>query len=416
MAGMARIAILVVCVAAHSALAAEPTFTVKQLTRGPRHHYFGYIGHAGTIPFSGDNRYVLTLETTFHDRMPTAGDEAGIGLIDMHDANRPIEIVDRTRAWNPQQGTMFAWNPKQPNTQFFFNDRDPQSGRVFTVLYDTAERKRIAEYRFADVSIASGGVARQGDRFAAINYGRMARLRPVTGYAEAFDWTAGVDHPTDDGVFLVDTATREKTLLVSFAQLAEMLRDLGRDVDGIPLFINHTLWNRDGDRLFFFVRGAWTDRSRQINVPCVIRPDGLGLKPLAVHPGGHPEWDAGHVLIGNHGDKVVRYDVDRDAVIETLGTSAELGGAEGDKALSPDGTLLVNGWRKNEANAYTFLDRRTGEVLRCPTTFDVRGWTGGDLRIDPAPCWNRTGDAIVFPALTTDDPPTRQMFLIRIVQ
>jgi hypothetical protein len=309
---------------------------------------------------------------------------------------------------------MFAWNPKQPNAQFFFNDRDPQTSRVYTVLYDISERKRVAEYRFADVSIANGGVSRQGDRFAAINYGRMTRLRPVTGYPEAYDWTAGVDHPTDDGVFVVDAATREKKLLVSFVQLAEMLRGMGRDVDGIPLFINHTLWNRDGDRLFFFVRGAWTDRPRQINVPCVIRPDGSGLKPLEVHPGGHPEWDAGNVLIGNHGDKVVRYDVDRDEVVETLGTSAELGGAEGDKALSLDGTLLVNGSRKSDANVYAFLDRRTGEVHRCPTTFDVRGWTGGDLRIDPAPCWNRTGDAIVFPALAAETPPTRQMFLIRM--
>jgi len=57
----------------------------------------------------------------------------------------------------------------------------------------------------------------------------MARLRPVTGYPEAFDWTTGVDHPADDGVFLVDTATREKKLLVSFQQLAAMLRASGRD-------------------------------------------------------------------------------------------------------------------------------------------------------------------------------------------
>jgi hypothetical protein len=308
---------------------------------------------------------------------------------------------------------MFYWHPRNPNTQFFFNDRDPQTGRIFTVLYDVAARKRATEYRFEDASIGNGGVSRQGDYFLAINYGRLARLRPVTGYPAAFDWTIGVDHPTDDGVFKVNVATCEKALLVSFARLADMLRSLGINVDDQALFINHTLWNRDGDRIFFFVRASFDDKPRQINVPCVMHADGSHLKPLKTHPGGHPEWDAGTVLIGSHGDRVVRYDVDRDEVVEVLGTSGDLGEAGGDKAGSPDDRWLVNGARKNDRNAYVFLDRRTGTIARCPTTFDVRGWTTGDLRIDPAPCWNRAGDTIAFPALA-NDRQTRQMFLIRI--
>lgn len=399
-----------------TALTAEPTFVVEQLTHGPRHHFFGYIGQCRTTPVSGNGRYLLTLESTFHDHMPTAKDAAGVCLIDLHDKDRRLEVVDETRAWNFQQGTMFYWNPRQPNTQFFFNDRDPLTNRIFAVLYDVESRKRIAEYRFDDASIGNSGVAQNGGAFAAINYGRLARLRAVTGYPEAYDWTVGVDHPTNDGVFRVNVATREKTLLVSFAKLAEMLRGMGINVDGQALFINHTLWNRDDDHIFFFVRASFGDKPRQINVPCVMHADGSNLKTLKMFPGGHPEWDAGHVLIGNHGDKVVRYDVDTDEVVEVLGTSKELGNAEGDKSLSPDGQWLANGARKNDRNTYAFLDRRTGTTLFCPTTFDVKGWTGGELRIDPAPCWNRTNDAIVFPALSTDTPTTRQMFMIKLVK
>lgn len=399
-----------------SSLAAEPTFVVEQLTRGPEHHFFGYIGQSGTTPFSGDGRYALTLETTFHEHMPTASDAAGIGLIEVQDKARRLTIIEQTHAWNFQQGTMFYWNPAHPNTQFFFNDRDPRTNRIFTVLYDIESRKRIAEFRFDDASIGNSGVAQHGGAFAAINYGRLARLRAVTGYPEAYDWTVGVDHPADDGVFLVDVATHEKKLLVSFQKLADMLRGMGVDVAGQALFINHTLWSRDDDRIFFFVRASFSDKARQINTPCVMHADGSNLKPLKVHPGGHPEWDAGHVLIGNHGDKIVRYDIDTDEVVEVLGTSKELGEAGGDKSLSPDGRWLVNGSRTGTRNTYTFLDRRTGATLRCPTTFDVRGWTVGDLRIDPAPCWNRTNDAVVFPALTDDAAPTRQMFLIKIVK
>jgi hypothetical protein len=50
-------------------------------------------------------------------------------------AKQPIQRAGfKTHAWNPQQGTMFCWNPRASKTQVFFNDRDVKSGKVFTVL------------------------------------------------------------------------------------------------------------------------------------------------------------------------------------------------------------------------------------------------------------------------------------------
>src|ERR1041384_7526629 len=112
---------------------------------------------------------------------------------------------------------MLYWNPEAPKTQFFFNDRDPATGKVFTVLFDLASGKRLREYRFPESSIGNSGVAQRGGWFAAINYARLARLRPVTGYPQATDWTKGIAHPRDDGVFRVEIATGRKQLLVSFA-------------------------------------------------------------------------------------------------------------------------------------------------------------------------------------------------------
>ena len=86
---------------------------------------------------------------------------------------------------------MMYWNPEQPSRQFFFNDRDPKTGKVFTALYDIVDRKRVKEFRFDATPAANGGVKQDGGAFAAINYARMARLRPVTGYPGAWDWTGG---------------------------------------------------------------------------------------------------------------------------------------------------------------------------------------------------------------------------------
>ncbi|NRA39967.1 MAG: hypothetical protein HRU15_17625, partial [Planctomycetes bacterium] len=252
--------------------------TTQQITFGPSHHFFGYIGQCQTIPWSGDGRYILCLETDFQDRMPRGNDVARVMLIDTQN-NYAIEQVDESRGWNPQQGTMFYWNPDAVNTQFFFNDRDPDSGKIFTVLYDIEHKKRIREYRFDDTPVANGGVAQNGGSFLAINYGRMARLRPVTGYPDADDWTDGVGIPEDDGIFRVDISSGAKELICSFSQIMHALLEHKQVVDenDIQLFINHTLWNREDDLILFQVRSGWDVPGPRVNCSFTMRPDGSEL-------------------------------------------------------------------------------------------------------------------------------------------
>jgi hypothetical protein len=391
---------------------AELLLESRQITTGPKHHFFGYIGHVQNIPWNRSGRFLVALQTGFQDRMPRADDVAEIVLLDAQ-RDYAVRVVGRTRAWNPQQGTMLYWNPDAPETQFFFNDRDPESGKVFCVLCDISEGsdgKRVREYRFDDTPVGNSGVAQSGGWFAAINYGRLARLRPVTGYPEAFDWTAGRRHPDDDGVFRVDVRSGEKRLLVSFRQLADVLRPALPAVDEKELFINHTLCSRDGDATFFFVRADF-DGSGRVNQGFVMRPDGSGLTMMKSHIGGHPEWDAGRRLIGSIDGRQVIYDVDRQEIAGTLGSREIFPAPEGDIALSPDGLWLVNGHRRQNANHYTFFRRSDGAWIRSEG-FDVGRWTSGNLRCDPAPCWNRGRREIVFPSIAPDG--TRQMFLLRL--
>lgn len=395
-------------------LPAELKLEVEQLTTGPKQHFFGYIGHVRTIPWNASGRFILGLQTGFQDRMPTASDEAEIILIDRQH-NKQRRVIERTRAWNPQQGTMLYWNPLASESQFFFNDRDAE-GRVFCVLFDLAAAggpKRIREFRFQDTPVGNGGVNPRGNLLAAINYGRMARLRPVTGYPEAFDWTRGVPHPRDDGIFLIDPASGEKRLLASFARLADELKSDRPDVEQQELFINHTLWNRDGDRLFFFARADFDDRQRRVNQPFLINADGSGLTRMKQHIGGHPEWESGHRMIGAVDGRQVIYDTDRQEIVGQIGDTTVFPDPEGDIALSPDGNWLVNGYRRGTKNFYVFYRRSDGLTLRS-LAFDVTGWTSGNLRIDGAPCWNRDSNAVVLTALSDDAERTRQMFLIRI--
>ena len=390
---------------------AELTLEVEQITWGPKHHFFGYIGQCQTIPWNESGRYVLALRTDFHDRMPRPGEAADIVLIDTHDKYRVIAL-EQTRAWNFQQGTMFYWNPFSAETQFFFNDRDPETQRIFTVLYDIQEKKRLREYRFEDASIANGGLAPSGEFFAAINYGRMAHLRPVTGYPGARDWNRG-HAPDDDGVFRVDTQSGQKRLLVSFQQLREALRSKHKRIDDLELYINHTLINRSSNMIYFFARGRLGKETMKANVPCTITADGRSLQ---IHQfiGGHPEWGEGSIVIGSKNNRQVLYDVAKYRIVGTLGNDRIFPKPEGDISLSPNGEWLVNGFRvdnKRADNAYSFFRLIDGAHARS-TTLSRGPYRRGELRIDPAPRWNRTNDAVLVPGVTEDG--TRQLHIVRV--
>jgi hypothetical protein len=273
--------------------------------------------------------------------------------------------------------------------------------------------KRVREYRFDDTPVGNSGVAQKGGWFAAINYARLARLRAVTGYPETFDWTTGVAHPKDDGIFRVNVDTGERRLIMSFDQLAEVLRPKYPGIDAQELFINHTLSNRDSDRIYFFVRADFYSRTKKVNEPFFMDIDGGGLTPLKQFIGGHPEWDSGHRMIGAVDKQQVIYDTDKQEVVGVIGSPEVLPEPEGDISLSPDGHWLVNGSRKDSRNRYTFVRRSDNSWVKSDE-FDVTGWTAGDLRCDPAPCWNRESNQIVFPAIAGDAGKSRQMFLIRV--
>jgi hypothetical protein len=399
------------------ASAADPSpVTVTQLTTGPLHHYFGYIGHCQTIPWSADGRWMLALQVAFQDQMPGPEAPADICVFDAA-KDYSLRVVDRTHAWNPQQGTMLYWNPAHPSTQFFFNDRDPRTGRVFTVLFDLAadggKGRRLREYRFDDTPVGNGGVAQNGGYFTAINYARLARLRRVTGYDQAWDWTTGAGAPDDDGVFRIDINTGAKRLIVSFAQLKEALRGHALNLDARHLFINHTLHNRNNDLILFYCRADFENQpeGRRVNAAFTVRPDGSNLTLHDGFIGGHPEWEWGPRIICVKEGRQVIYDMERKQVVETLGGRDIFPDLTGDKALSPDGSWLATSHREGDYHYYTFFEMRTRRILRSPPVF-ISKWHAGLLRLDAAPAWNRTGDAIAVPGIAPDG--TRQMFLLAL--
>mmetsp|Transcript_29183 Transcript_29183/g.59185 ORF Transcript_29183/g.59185 Transcript_29183/m.59185 type:complete len:588 (-) Transcript_29183:507-2270(-) len=385
------------------------SLSVEQITFGDKHHMFGYIGQSLTIPWNADDRYIVGLEFDSHDRLPTADDSATVILIDTDNSNEIIPL-DTCRAWNTQQGTMLYWNPDSPSTQFFFNDRD-EGNKIFTVLYDIEQRRRIREYRFTDTPIANAGVCPKGGFFYALNYARMARLRPVTGYQNTYDWTEGEVAPTNDGMWRVDVETGEKELLVSFADIAKTMKDED-DVSGIiadsHLYINHALSSRECSTVYFFGRGNYSGSEiyikkpeMAIDKPFVMKSDGSGLKRVR-HIGGHPEWsESESIVLGrirNPGteNQIVKYNIISDTVDGSIGDGIAFRKTGGDLSLSPNGQMFANGWESEKYLIYHLVRLTDAEEIVSPPIY--RGsYTKGNLRIDAAPRWNRIGNKLLVP-------------------
>src|SRR3712207_3747101 len=91
---------------------------VRPITRAPKFHWFGYYDK---VQFDPTSRYVLGMEVSFEHRTPLPSDVIKIGMVDLEDGDRWIELGE-SHAWNWQQGCMLQWVPGS-KSEIIWNDR-----------------------------------------------------------------------------------------------------------------------------------------------------------------------------------------------------------------------------------------------------------------------------------------------------
>ena len=101
----------------------HPDVSIRQISRGPKHHWFGYYDK---MQFDPTGRYVLGMEVDFEHRSPRADDRIKIGMVDLYEGDRWIELGE-SRAWCWQQGCMLQWLPQTSQKgsagEIVWNDR-----------------------------------------------------------------------------------------------------------------------------------------------------------------------------------------------------------------------------------------------------------------------------------------------------
>jgi hypothetical protein len=256
---------------------------IRALTSGPGFHWFGYYDK---LQFDPSQRYLLGMQVGFEHRSPSADDLIQVGMIDLHDNDRWIDL-GTSQAWCWQQGCMLQWLPN--STSVIWNDR--ANDRYVSHILDVETREqRTLPYPIYAVS--PNGWTAIGTDFRRINH-----MRPGYGYAGLPDPNQDVLAPEDAGIYRLDLETGECDLLLTIAEIARIPFPHA-DLREAKHYFNHLLFNTDGTRFEFLHRWRIPGQPGRGTRMLTANPDGTGIR--VVDDYGHTShfiWrDPGHIL------------------------------------------------------------------------------------------------------------------------
>jgi len=214
--------------------------TVRAITKGPKFHWFGYYDK---FQFDSTNRYVLGMEVDFEHRSPMPDDVIKVGMVDLKDGDRWIELGE-TRAWNWQQGCMLQWLPGS-KSEVLWNDRD--GDRFVCHILDVLTKKKRT------IPFAIYTVSPDGTWGLSTDFRRLNDMRPGYGYAGIPDPHTDDAAPKETGIWKVDLKTGDAKLIVTLAQAAAIPYAKGFSKNAKHWF-NHLLVAPDGKRFIFLHR------------------------------------------------------------------------------------------------------------------------------------------------------------------
>jgi len=177
---------------------------IRAITRGPKFHWFGYYDK---LQFDPTGRYVLSMEVDFEHRSPTGDDMIRVGMIDLQDGDRWIEL-GTSRAWCWQQGCMLQWRPGSAS-EVVWNDREGDHFVSYVLDVVTGKKRTLPHPIYA--------LSPDGQWAVLPDFRRINDTRPGYGYAGLPDPNKAQLAPKDSGIWLMDMRTGQAKLVVSLA-------------------------------------------------------------------------------------------------------------------------------------------------------------------------------------------------------
>ena len=390
--------------AASLARPASAAVPIRALTKGPKHHWFGYYDK---WQFDATSRYVLGMQVDFEHRSPRPDDVIRIGMIDTQDGDRWTEL-GTSSAWCWQQGCMLQWVPGS-SSQVIWNDRE--DGDYVSRLLDvkTGKSRTLPHPIYA--------LSPDGKWAVSTDFRRLNDTRPGYGYVGIPDPNAKVLAPDDVGVWKMDLATGKSDLTFSVAQAAA-IPNPHNDTDGLKHYFNHLLVSTDGSRLIFLHRWRFPPNSGKSFGTRMFTVGADGRDPYVLDPYGktsHFIWRDPQTVLAwayhpSHGDKFYLYR-DRTDKVEVIGP--DVMPLNGHCTYLPGNRWILNDTYpdrdKREQHVYLY-EVESGKRIPLADLHSPPEYTG-EWRCDTHPRFSPDGKKVVV-----DSPHQggRQLYLLDI--
>lgn len=291
-----------------TALAKGASAPVRAITRGPKFHWFAYYDK---LQFDPSGRYVLGNQVDFEHRSPRADDVIQVGMIDLNDKDRWIEL-GQTRAWNWQQGCMLQWLPGSKD-EVIWNDRVDNQFVSHVMNVHTRKTRTLPGPIY---SVSPDG------RWAVYpDFRRLNQTRPGYGYTGIADPFESQLTPEGAGIWRMDMRTGKQQLLISFAEAAKVANLHSMWEPSAKHWFNHLLFSPDGSRFIFLHRWRGPKQGAGFGTRMfTANREGKDLYVLDPFGGtSHFIWrDPKHVLAWakhpSHGEKFYLYEDKTDKV------------------------------------------------------------------------------------------------------
>lgn len=368
------------------------------LTSGPKEHLFA--SYYGINSWSDNQRYATVLETDIKFEIPTEKDPATLGLVEMK-SRKFIPIV-QTRAWNFQQGCMAHWLATSPDSLIIYNDL--VDGKFVSVILNVfTKEKKIIPYPVSAVSP-------NGKEAISINFARIRKIRPSYGYGGGGqDPKINASYPSDDGILLVDLKTGHAKVIVAIDQVKNLVPAVGK---GEMEYFNHTLFSRDGSKIFWLARASGIRNTAAFTV----NRDGTDLRRCFPDgwDGSHFDWLDGTNLMVTAKYKGKAY----EHILFTVGKNnfQRLGNGlldfDAHGTFSPDGKWMTTDTYPDQnmhEQRIFLMDMKTQAVIALGRFVEPPIFTGG-WRCDLHSRWSPKGNMIGFNSTFTG---SRQVYIIK---
>jgi hypothetical protein len=383
----------------HFGSATDP---LRAVTRGPRHHFFGYYDKS---PWNASGTCLLAHEAGFNDRPPGPDDQVAVGVVRVGGDDRFLP-VGHSLAWNWQQGAMLQWHPADPERLLLHNDR--HGGRFEAVVRDLSG-KEVTRY-----SRPVYAMAPDGRHAYSVNFARLQTRRPGYGYAGIEDRWAHEPHPPDDGLHRLDLGSGKSELVVPLDALAAAAGEGLRDAFQ---WINHVQVSPSGRKVAFFHIARLGDAGWRARL-MVCADDGADAR-CVLDAGfvSHYDWqDDDRILIWAREDGAPGH-----FWLVDVGSAARriIGGGvlaeDGHATFAPDRRWLLNDTYPDRHDMRTLMLYRwpDGPRVDLARLWSPKSRWWGEIRCDLHPRWSRDGTKVCIDSVHSGE---RQMYVLDVAE